>query len=110
MKLADIRATPVSVPLVAPLRHANGCHWGRFVRTIVEVETDDGRVGVGELGGGGEAAAAAVLGLKPYRVGRDPARREEVRFAVANPTAAVYNQRAQLPRAPAFSSVARRGR
>src|SRR6266487_6814769 len=37
MKIADIRATPVSVPLVAPLRHANGCHWGRFVRTIVEV-------------------------------------------------------------------------
>src|SRR5207248_8627496 len=76
MKIADIRATPVSVPLVAPLRHANGCHWGRFVRTIVEVETDDGRVGLGELGGGGEAATAAVLGLKPYLVGRDPARLE----------------------------------
>src|SRR5207302_816361 len=59
MKIADVRATPVSVPLVAPLRHANGCHWGRFVRTIVEVETDDGRVGLGELGGGGESATAA---------------------------------------------------
>ena len=22
------------------MRHANGCHWGRFVRTIVEVEAD----------------------------------------------------------------------
>jgi glucarate dehydratase len=53
MRISQIRATPVTVPLEAPLRHANGCHWGRFVRTIVEVETDDGRVGLGELGGGG---------------------------------------------------------
>ena len=50
MKITAVRATPVSVPLVAPLRHANGCHWGRFVRTIVEVETDDGLVGLGEMG------------------------------------------------------------
>ena len=48
MRISDIRATPVSVPLEAPLRHANGCHWGRFVRTVVEVETDDGLVGLGE--------------------------------------------------------------
>src|SRR6267154_1522197 len=105
MKIADIRATPVSVPLVAPLRHANGCHWGRFVRTIVEVETDDGRVGLGELGGGGEAATAAVLGLKPYLVGRDPARLEEMRFAIANPTASLYNQRTQLLAALEFACL-----
>ena len=42
MQIGDIRATTVTVPLEAPLRHANGCHWGRFVRTIVEVETDNG--------------------------------------------------------------------
>ncbi|HEX3741105.1 MAG TPA: hypothetical protein VHV29_15515 [Terriglobales bacterium] len=41
MRISDIRATTVPVPLEAPLRHANGAHWGRFVRTIVEVETDD---------------------------------------------------------------------
>src|SRR5947207_1891235 len=105
MKIADIRATPVSVPLVAPLRHANGCHWGRFVRTIVEVETDDGRVGLGELGGGGEAATAAVLGLKPYLVGRDPAQLEEMRFVIANPTASLYNQRTQLLAALEFACL-----
>ncbi len=105
MKIADIRATPVSVPLVAPLRHANGCHWGRFVRTIVEVETDDGRVGLGELGGGGEASTAAVLGLKPYLVGRDPARLEEMRFVIANPTASLYNQRTQLLAALEFACL-----
>src|SRR6184192_4276878 len=105
MKIADIRATPVSVPLAAPLRHANGCHWGRFVRTIVEVETDDGRVGLGELGGGGETATAAVLGLKPYLVGRDPTRLEEMRFVIANPTASLYNQRTQLLAALEFACL-----
>src|SRR6476660_9401657 len=74
MKITDIRATPVSVPLAAPLRHANGCHWGRFVRTIVEVETDNGLVGLGEMGGGGESAVAAFQALKPYLLGRDPSR------------------------------------
>jgi hypothetical protein len=28
MKITAVRATPVTVPLKAPLRHANGCHWG----------------------------------------------------------------------------------
>jgi glucarate dehydratase len=37
MKIVDLRAKTVIVPLEAPLRHANGCHWGRFVRTIVEL-------------------------------------------------------------------------
>ena len=69
MKIIDIRTTPVTVPIEAPLRHANGCHWGRFVRTIVEVETDDGLIGLGEMGGGGESAAAAFAALKPYVLG-----------------------------------------
>ena len=74
------------MPLEAPLRHANGCHWGRFVRTIVEVETDNGLVGLGEMGGGGESAEAVCRSLKSYLVGRDPARFEEMRFLIANPT------------------------
>ncbi len=105
MKIADIRATPVSVPLEAPLRHANGCHWGRFVRTIVEVETDTGLLGLGELGGGGESASAAVLALKSYLVGRDPRRIEELRFLIANPTASLYNQRTQLLAAVEFACL-----
>jgi glucarate dehydratase len=105
MKITDIRATPVTVPLEAPLRHANGCHWGRFVRTIVEVETDDGLVGLGELGGGGESAVAAIEGLKPYLVGRDPARLEEMRFLIANPTASLYNNRTQILAALEFACL-----
>ena len=105
MRITDIRATPVTVPLEAPLRHANGCHWGRFVRTIVEVETDDGLVGLGEMGGGGEAATAAFVALKPYLVGRDPARIEEIRFALANPTASLYNNRTQIVAAIEFACL-----
>ena len=98
MKITDIRATTVTVPLEAPLRHANGCHWGRFVRTIVEVETDTGLIGLGEMGGGGESAVGVVQALKPYLVGRDPARLEEMRFLIANPTASLYNNRTQVRR------------
>ena len=85
MKITDIRATTVAVPLEAPLRHANGAHWGKFVRTIVEVETDKGLVGLGEMGGGGESAEVAFQGLKPYLVGHDPFELEALRFKICNP-------------------------
>lgn len=105
MKIVDIRATPVSVPLEAPLRHANGCHWGRFVRTIIEVETDEGLIGLGEMGGGGESAVAAFNGLKPYLIGHDPSRIEEMRFKIANPTASLYNNRTQMLAALEFACL-----
>ena len=105
MKITDIRATPVTVPLAAPLRHANGCHWGRFVRTIVEVETDEGLIGLGEMGGGGESAVSAFEGLKPYLLGRDPTRLEELRFLIANPTASLYNNRTQILAALEFACL-----
>ena len=105
MKIADIRPTTVTVPLEAPLRHANGCHWGRFVRTIVEVETDDGLIGLGEMGGGGESAASAFRAMKSYLVGRDPARLEEMRFLIANPTASLYNNRTQILAALEFACL-----
>jgi glucarate dehydratase len=105
MKITDIRATTVTVPLEAPLRHANGCHWGRFVRTIVEVETDEGLVGLGEMGGGGESAENLFRSLKSYLVGRDPARLEEMRFLIANPTASLYNNRTQALAALEFACL-----
>src|SRR5215216_396301 len=105
MKITDIRATTVTVPIEAPLRHANGCHWGRFVRTIVEVETDEGLIGLGEMGGGGESAEAAFRALKTYLVGHDPVRLEELRFLIANPTASLYNNRTQMLAAIEFASL-----
>ena len=105
MKIVDIRATTVTVPLEAPLRHANGCHWGRFVRTIVEVETDNGIVGLGEMGGGGESAEAVFRAMKSYLIGHDPARLEQMRFLIANPTASLYNNRTQVLAALEFACL-----
>ncbi|MEH1128339.1 enolase C-terminal domain-like protein [Micromonospora sp. CPCC 206061] len=105
MKIVDIRATTVTVPLEAPLRHSNGAHWGRFVRTIVEVEADNGLIGLGELGGGGESAESAIRGLREYLVGHDPFALEALRFAIANPTASLYNNRTQLLAAVEFACL-----
>ncbi|MCC6390181.1 MAG: mandelate racemase [Bryobacterales bacterium] len=105
MRITDVRATTVSVPLEAPLRHANGCHWGRFVRTIVEVEADNGLIGLGEMGGGGESAEAVFRAMKQYLVGHDPARIEEMRFRIANPTASLYNNRTQVLAAIEFACL-----
>jgi glucarate dehydratase len=104
-RIARIRATPVTVPLEAPLRHSNGAHWGRFVRTLVEVETDDGYVGLGEFGGGGETATAAVEGLIGLLRGHDVFRLEAMRFAVCNPTASLYNNRTQMHAALEFACL-----
>jgi glucarate dehydratase len=105
VKIQDIRATTVTVPLEAPLRHGNGCHWGRFVRTIVEVETDNGLIGLGEMGGGGESAEAMCRAMKSYLVGHDPARLEQMRFLIANPTASLYNNRTQVLAALEFACL-----
>jgi glucarate dehydratase len=105
MKITDIRATTVTVPLEAPLRHANGCHWGRFVRTVIEVETDEGLTGLGEMGGGGESAEAVFRAMKTYLLGHDPARLEEMRFLIANPTASLYNNRTQVLAALEFACL-----
>jgi glucarate dehydratase len=105
MKITDIRATTVAVPLHAPLLHSNGAHWGRFVRTIVEVETDNGLVGLGELGGGGESAEAAIVALKRYLVGHDPRQLNALPYMIANPTASLYNNRTQLLAAIEFACL-----
>ncbi len=104
-KITDVRATTVTVPLIAPLRTSNGAHWGRFVRTIVEVETDAGIVGLGEMGGGGESAEMAIAGLKSYLVGHDPFDLEALRFKICNPTASLYNNRTQLHAALEFACL-----
>ena len=103
--IAAIRATPVTVPLEAPLLHSNGAHWGRFVRTVVEVETADGYVGLGEMGGGGEDAARAFAALGDYLRGHDVFRLEAMRFAICNPTASLYNNRTQLHAAIEFACL-----
>ena len=96
MKIVDLQATTVAVPLEAPIRHSNGAHWGRFVRTIVEITGSDGQSGFGEMGGGGESAAQALAALKPALVGHDPLQLEQLRWKIMNPVGTLYNNRAQL--------------
>ncbi|MDE2730596.1 MAG: mandelate racemase [Bacteroidota bacterium] len=105
MKITDIKATTVTVPLEAPLRHAAGAHWGRFVRTIVEVETNEGLTGLGEMGGGGESAEAAIRSLGPYLIGHDPMQLEALYWKICNPTASLYNNRLQLHAAIEFACI-----
>ena len=42
------------------------------MRTIVEVETDEGITGLGEMDGGGQSAEAAIKDLKTHLVGHTP--------------------------------------
>ncbi len=105
MRISDIKATTVTVPLEAPLRHSAGAHWGRFVRTIVQVYTDEGLVGLGEMGGGGESAEAAITGMKQYLLGHDPFQLEAMRWKIMNPTASLYNNRMQIHAALEFACL-----
>lgn len=104
-RITRITPTTVTVPLEAPLRHAMGAHHGRFVRTVLEVETDEGLVGLGEMGGGGESAEVAFRGLEPYLLGHDPFQLEAMRWKICNPTASLYNNRTQLHAALEFACL-----
>jgi glucarate dehydratase len=82
MKIVDVRATPVYVPMHHPLRWSLGIEPG-MVRTIVELITDEGIIGLGESNGGAQLAAA-VHEARPLFIGVDPfeAGRIAKRFAI----------------------------
>jgi glucarate dehydratase len=105
MKITEILATTVTIPLEAPIRHANGAHWGRFVRTIVQVKTDEGITGLGEMGGGGESAATMIKHLSGYLIGHNPLQLEELYWKICNPTASLYNNRLQPHAAIEFACI-----
>ena len=48
------------------------------------------------MGGGGESAEHMFRCMRSYLVGHDPARLEEMRFKIANPTGSLYNNRTQV--------------
>lgn len=70
MKITDLTARTVAIPLEAPLRHSSGVHPGYFLRTIIELHTDEGITGLGEVGGGDQRAKFASLA--PRIIGEDP--------------------------------------
>ena len=80
MKIVDLRVRTVAIPLTCQLRHNTGVHPGYFLRTILELITDEGIVGLGEVGGGDQRGA--LLKLKPRIVGHDPFHLETIKLKV----------------------------
>jgi glucarate dehydratase len=70
MRIVDVRATPVFVPMHHPLRASLGIEVG-LTRVIVELLTDEGLIGLGESNGGSELASA-VFELRPLYMDLDP--------------------------------------
>ena len=70
MKITKAICTPVYVPMEAPLRWSMGVETGT-TRTIVELHTDEGLVGLGETYGGA-ATVSRFRSAEPFYVGYDP--------------------------------------
>ena len=80
MKIVDLRARTVAIPTSAMLRHNTGVHPGYLMRTILEIVTDSGIVGLGEVGGGDQRGA--LLKLRARLVGMDPFDLEAIKLKV----------------------------
>jgi len=86
MKIRDVRITPTSVPVEAPLRYSTGSD-PAIHRLIVEVETDQGLVGLGECNAGA-AREARLRESIPTILGADPFHTERLRRQIGSPAEA----------------------
>lgn len=68
MKITDIKATPVNIPFTAPYVFSYGSV-ASLTKTIVEVATDDGVIGLGEVADGDRSAD--VLRFRERLLGLD---------------------------------------
>jgi glucarate dehydratase len=72
MRIADVLVHKIAIA-DPPLRSSYGLHQPYALRTILEVKSDDGIVGLAETYGG-EAPAAALEALRERLIGADPFR------------------------------------
>ncbi|MGK6314332.1 enolase C-terminal domain-like protein [Neorhizobium sp. DT-125] len=84
MKIVDLRARCVAIPLSAQLRSNTGVHPGYFMRTVLELITDEGIVGLGEVGGGDQRGALEKL--KSRLIGLDPFHTELIKAKILRNT------------------------
>lgn len=70
MKIVDVKATPVYVEMEAPLLWSMGVEHGT-TRTVIQLFTDEGIVGLGETYGGA-ATARRIEEARPLFIGLDP--------------------------------------
>jgi L-alanine-DL-glutamate epimerase-like enolase superfamily enzyme len=72
MRIKDIRTIALSYKCEPPYASASGVQ-ARRGALLVEIETDDGTIGIGEAGvGGGVTATCIEKDLKPLLIGEDP--------------------------------------
>lgn len=94
MRITGIQTKTLFIPIEAPTRHSYGSPDG-FVRSIVEVHTDEGITGLGEsFGWINDASFAAV---RDMLVGEDPFNLEKIRVQISQ---RVYLSRQPLLLAP----------
>jgi len=84
MRIKDVRITPVSVPVQAPLRYSTGAD-AAIHRLIVEVETDEGLIGLGECNAGAPREARLRESI-PQILGADPFHTERLRWQIGAPS------------------------
>src|ERR1700709_2638290 len=72
MKITDLRVHSIAIA-DPPLRSSYGLHAPYALRTIIELESDEGIIGINETYGG-EVPAAALLNIKNQLIGADPFR------------------------------------
>jgi glucarate dehydratase len=78
MKIVEMRVRCVAIPMSCMLRHNTGVHPGYMLRTILELVTDQGVVGLGEVGGGDQRGA--LKKLEPRIIGLDPFHLETIKL------------------------------
>src|SRR5512138_1475144 len=86
MKITNLKVTPVAVP-DPPLRNSWGVHAPFALRNIVELETDEGVVGLSE-GAGGAAMLNELNGALGALQGEDPHHLERLRLKMRDRTGA----------------------
>ena len=80
MKITDMKVRCVAIPMNCMLRHNTGVHPGYLLRTVLELVTDEGITGLGEVGGGD--SRGALLKLKPRIIGENPFDLEKIKLKV----------------------------
>jgi glucarate dehydratase len=91
MKIIDMRVRCVAIPLECQLRGNMGVHPGYLMRTILELFTDEGIVGLGEVGGGDQRGA--LMRLKPRLIGLDPFQLEIIKLKTLRTVYYISNSR-----------------
>ncbi len=80
MRITNIKARTLFIPIAAPTRHSYGSPDG-YVRTIVELQTDEGITGLGETAG--EINNSSFDAVRSFVIGEDPFNLEKIRIQIS---------------------------